>query len=118
MDTEGLDFDVMTATTCQHLVLDKEDVDRYLKGRGGISDYLVDRWESYTRWWTKEDPEKKSWIMWDLAIIEALIHTEWATKKEFDAPSEVSGRVIEAYIDIDVPSMKADFWDTMTEAQL
>ena len=118
LDTEGLDFDVMTATTCQHLVLGKEDVDRHLKGRGGISDYLVDRWESYTRWWTKEDPEKKSWIMWDLAIIEALIHAEWATKKEFDSPSEVSGRVIEAYIDIDVPSMKADFWDTMTAAQL
>ena len=42
LDTEGLDFDVMTATTCQHLVLTKEEVDHHLKGKDRISDYLVD----------------------------------------------------------------------------
>jgi len=104
LDTEGLDMDIMTATTCQHLVFEKEEVDHYLKGKGGIADYLVDRWEGYTRWWTKEDPEKKKWIMWDLAIIEALIHPEWAKKKEFAAPSTIPHRSIEAYIDIDVPA--------------
>jgi len=118
LDTKDLDFDVMTATTCQHLVLEKENVDRHLKGYGGISDYLVDRWDSYTRWWTKEDPEKEKWIMWDLAIIEALIHPEWATKKEFAAPSDTPGRIIEAYIDIDVPAMKEDFWSSVSAESL
>jgi len=118
LETDGLDFDVMTATTCQHLVLEKEEVDRYLKGKSNISDYLVNRWENYTRWWTKEDPDKTSWIMWDLAIIEALIHPEWATKKEYPAPSSTPNRTIEAYINIDVPAMKAEFWRTVAEADL
>ena len=118
LDTKDLDFDVMTATTCQHLVLEKDDVDSHLKGKGGISDYLVDRWDSYTRWWTQEDPEKKKWIMWDLAIIEAIVHPEWATKKEYKAPSDTPGRVIEAYVDIDVPAMKENFWKTMSQSQL
>ena len=113
LDTEGLDFDVMTATTCQHLVLTKDEVDHHLKGNGGISDYLVDRWESYTRWWTEEDPEKKSWIMWDVSIIEALIHPELAEKRPFKAPSNTPSRVIDAYIDIDVPAMIDHFWTSV-----
>ncbi len=113
LDTEGLDFDVMTATTCQHLVLTKEEVDQRLKGKGGIADYLVNRWESYTRWWTEEDPEKKSWIMWDVAIIEALIHPESAEKRPFKAPSNTPSRVIDAYIDIDVLAMKENFWNSV-----
>ena len=110
LDAEGLDFDVMTATTCQHLVFSKQEVDHHLKGRGGISDYLVDRWDSYTRWWTDEDPEKEKWIMWDVAIIEALIDPETAQKKSFQAPSSTPDRTIDAYIDIDVDTMITNFW--------
>ena len=113
LDTENLDLDVMTATTCQHLVFTKENVDRLLKGKGGISDYLVDRWDSYTRWWTEEDPEKERWIMWDVAIIEALIHPESADKKSFKAPSETPNRHIDAYINIDVPAMLDKFWESV-----
>jgi len=113
LDTEALDLDVMTATTCQHLVLTKEEVDHHLKGKGGISDYLVNRWESYTRWWTEDDPEKKSWIMWDVAIIEALIHPELSEKRSFKAPSDVPNRMIDAYIDIDVPAMIDNFWNSV-----
>ena len=116
LDTEGLDFDVMTASTCQHLVLTKEEVDLHLKDKGGIADYLVDRWETYTRWWTEEDPEKKSWIMWDVAIIEALIHPELALKKPFDAPSDTPERSIDAYVDIDVGAMKDHFWQSVTSS--
>jgi inosine-uridine nucleoside N-ribohydrolase len=58
-NTEGLDFNVMTATTCQHLVFEKSDVDGHLKGKCSLTDYLVYRCEPYTRWWTDEDPEKK-----------------------------------------------------------
>ena len=33
---------------------------------------LIERWGDLNRWWTKEDPDKKSWIMWDLALIAAI----------------------------------------------
>ncbi|CAH1001828.1 hypothetical protein LEM8419_02736 [Neolewinella maritima] len=110
LDTEGLELDVMTATTSQHLVFDRTDVEQRLKGQGGAADYLVDRWDSYTRWWTQEDPEKAHWIMWDVAIIEALARPELASKEGYPTPPENALREIGIYTEIDVPGMKTDFW--------
>ena len=110
LNSEGLDLDVMTATTCQRLVFDKRQTDRHLKGKGGIADYLVSRWEAYDRWWTKKDPEKRHWIMWDLAIIEALIHPKMAKKSKFATPKENTNRQIGIYTSINVKKMTADFW--------
>lgn len=106
-----LDLSVMTATTSQHLVFDKEMVDKCLKGKGGINDYLVRRWETYNRWWTEEDPEKTQWVMWDVAIIEALAHPEWATTQSFLTPPENTPRQIKIHTSIDTQKMEADFWE-------
>ncbi len=113
LNTEELDFNVMTATTCQHLVFQKTEVDKHLKGKGGIADYLVNRWESYTRWWTQEDPEKKSWIMWDVAIIEALAHPEFSEKKQYLTPEENTQRLIGIHTGINAEAMIADFWKSI-----
>lgn len=115
LDTEGLDFNVMTATTCQHLVFDKNEVDLYLADKNDLSNYMINRWETFDRWWTKEDPKKEQWIMWDLAIIQALIHPHLAVKETFTTPPENTKRYIEAYTYIEVEAMKADFWKTISE---
>ncbi len=115
LDTEGLDFNVMTATTCQHLVFDKNEVDLYLTDKNDLANYMINRWETFDRWWTNEDPQKEQWIMWDLAIIEALIHPHLAVKETFTTPPENTKRYIEAYTSIEVEDMKADFWETMSE---
>ncbi|MRI01787.1 hypothetical protein GH721_14695 [Kriegella sp. EG-1] len=113
LNSPNLDFSVMTATTCQHLVFDKSEVDKNLKGTGAISDYLINRWNTYDRWWTKEDPKKQKWIMWDLAIVTALIHPELAEKAKFITPKENVQRSITIYTNIDVPKMKTDFWKSL-----
>ena len=113
LNTEGLDLNIMTATTSQHLVFKKEEVDFNLKNKGGISEYLINRWETYERWWTKEDPEKKTWIMWDVAIIEALAHPELSKTDDFLTPVENTQRSINIHTEIDVESMKTDFWQSL-----
>jgi len=113
LNTVGLNFNVMTATTCQHLVFDRKSNGKYLTGNSGIGQLLVDRWDSYTRWWTKEDPEKEKWIMWDVAIIEALINESWATKIMLNTPPENTQRKIGIYTAIDVDLMKRDFWSSL-----
>lgn len=110
MTTKGLDFNVMTATTCQYLVFEKSQVFDKLSNRGGMEQYLLDRWNTYDRWWTKEDPDKLSWIMWDVAIVEALIHPELATKSPFNTMQDNTGREIEAYTDINIKAMMSAFW--------
>ena len=106
----------MTATTSQHLVFDRQEVERRLEGDGGVGDYLVDRWDSYTRWWTQQDPEKNHWIMWDVAIIEALARPELATVTHFPTPPENALREIGIYTDIDEEAMEQDFWRVVGEA--
>ncbi|MEM9328477.1 MAG: nucleoside hydrolase, partial [Bacteroidota bacterium] len=110
LNTAGLKMDVMTATTSQHLVFTKVEVDRQLDGVGEVGELLLDRWETFDRWWTAEDPEKRQWIMWDVAIIEALIHPEHATLQVMDTPPENTQRPIGIYTGIDVPAMKSSFW--------
>lgn len=110
LNTNGLDFHVMTATTCQHLVFQKEEVDHHLKGKAGIGNYLVDRWESYDRFWQKTDKEKRNWIMWDVAIIEALAQPTLAKEEIFVTPDDNLKRDIHAYTWIDVDGMKRRYW--------
>jgi len=117
LDYPNLDLTVMTATTSQHLVFEKKRVDKELKAKGALAEYLINRWETYTRWWTTEDPLKERWIMWDVAIIEALAHPEWTTKEVFLTPSENTRRNIKIYTEIDTEKMQADYWEHV-EAQL
>ncbi|MEM9921953.1 MAG: nucleoside hydrolase [Bacteroidota bacterium] len=110
LNLKDLRMDVMTATTSENLVFEKSVVDQRLKGKGGIADYLVNRWETYERWWTEKDPDKTSWIMWDVAIIEALARPDLAERQPFSSPSENTPRSIGIYTKLDKAGMTADFW--------
>jgi purine nucleosidase len=59
LDTVGLDLQIMTATISASLVFQKEVVDQKLKGKSGVWDFLVQRWEEYPA-----STNEKQWIMW------------------------------------------------------
>lgn len=115
LDMEGLDLTVMTATTSQKLVFKKKDVTKMLSASSELGTYLLDRWETYTRWWTTKDPEKKEWIMWDVAIIEALATPDLVTKKVFLTPKENKQRNIIIYTAIDVPKTTGQYWSKIAD---
>lgn len=110
LNSKNLNFNVMTATTCQNLQFDKANTFRNFK-KDSLGYFLANRWENYKRWWTSIDPDQKKWIMWDLSIIEAIIHPEWATKKVFKTPKDNLQRDIQVYTSIDSSMMKKDFWE-------
>ena len=112
LNTPGLEFHNMTASTSKHLVFEKTEVDIHLKSKEGIGDYLVNRWESYDRFWDKSDPEKKKWIMWDVAIIEALANPELAKEQELTTPHDNLQRNIHVYTWIDADAMKKKYWES------
>ncbi len=115
LNTAGLSFRVMTATTSQHLVFYKKEVDTLLKGKGGIGDYLVKRWEDYDRFWQDKDPEKNEWIMWDIAILQALAYPEWVTEETVTTPHDNLSRDIQVYTKIDVKKAKADYHQKLSD---
>lgn len=112
MNATGLDVQVMTASASRELVFEKAQVDAQLKGRGGIFDALVQRWENYllSMTWEPPVPPDKQWVMWDIAILEAFRFPEMAQKMTVPAPLGPPGRTVTVYTDIDAAAMKADLW--------
>ncbi|NBB77560.1 MAG: hypothetical protein GVY02_09290 [Bacteroidetes bacterium] len=53
--------------------------------------------------------------MWDLALLEAIIHPDWATFEPVQAPPENGGREIFMISDIDEEKMREQFWEVMNQ---
>lgn len=101
--------------------LSKNDVDQHLKGKGGVWDLLVDRWETFPR-----TANQKVKVMWDVALIEAILRPELATPVVVGAPIIHDAETVEQYPDnsrrvtvfeaIDADGMAHDFWNAIDAA--
>lgn len=101
--------------------LSKQAVDEHLKGRGGVWDLLVDRWETFPR--TARNQTK---VMWDIALIEAVLRPELATAVVVGAPIIHDANTVEQFPEnprrvkvfeaIDAQGMQRDFWETIDAA--
>lgn len=110
LNTSGLEIHIMTATTSEVLVFDKEETLEYFDNKGKAWEFLVNKWnEKY--------PSYDEWIMWDLAIIEALIDPELAKKEETLTPPENKQRTVKVYTYINKELMIADFYAKVMKYQ-
>ena len=110
LSTKGLAFNVMTATTSGALKFELSTAESYLSGKGGIKEFLQHRWNSFNPYWKEDPADKKEWTMWDVAIIEALIHPENAMKVPFSIPVDNTAKNIIAYTSINAEAMKSSYW--------
>lgn len=114
-------FHMPARSVSVEMVLTKADVDSHLKGRGGVWDLLVNRWETFPR--TAAQPRK---VMWDLALIEAMIRPGLAERVVVGAPRIHDAMNVEQFPDnprkvtvfrtIDETGMARDFWDAIDAA--
>jgi inosine-uridine nucleoside N-ribohydrolase len=101
--------------------LTKQAVDEHLKGQGGVWDLLVERWETFPR-----TAKSQSKVMWDIALIEAILRPELATAVMVGAPIIHDAQTVEQYPDnprqvkvfeaIDAAGMSQDFWQALDAA--
>ena len=104
----------MTATASQDLVFEKAEADRRLRGKGGVADVLLRLWDNYGRGWQRRAaPSKASWVMWDIALIEAIARPELAKAAAVHAPPENLQRPISVWVEIDAAGMREDFLRTL-----
>jgi purine nucleosidase len=101
---DGLELHVMPHTTAAALSFQLADVRRRLAGRSDLYDFLVRRWEQHA------DSGRYTRVIWDLALVEAIIRPTLAREVEVKAPPEDGGRLVSAYISIDADAMRADFF--------
>ncbi len=78
-----------------------------LAGKHELGDFLLDRWYHHL------DGGRKERVIWDLALIEAMINPQWATTKLVTTSRENGNREIHFYQSIDVAKMKTAFFEKL-----
>ena len=98
----GVELFVMPASTLREFYWSKESIDTHFKGRGGVYDYLVDRWE----FWAPTSSQRR---LWDIAVFAAILRPELATQIEI----EQDGYSIKLWTHVNREGMQADYWESM-----
>ncbi|WP_373495368.1 nucleoside hydrolase [Aquiflexum sp.] len=103
LDTENLELHIMPANLCTKLLVTQKDIDTRLKPNDGISNMLGERWNEVNK-------NSNDWIMWDFAIVHAVINPQWTKQVSRKTPPENTPRKIYLYTDINSEAMMEDFW--------
>ena len=113
-DTNGLDvllncrdleLYLMPGNVSKSLVFDrKKSLAKLADEDNATSRILAQRWD--------EVGSQTTHIMWDVALIEALLHPEFATLEKISTPPENVERDIMVYTAIEADKMEADFWES------
>jgi hypothetical protein len=70
-----------------------------------------------TQKWEERFPEFNEWIMWDVALIEAIINPDLVKTEQVLAPPENKQRSVRVYTAINSELMKASYWSGIMKSQ-
>lgn len=103
LNHRDLELFIMPGTVARELVFERQTT---LAKLGNLSHptarILEERWDQVNA--------GDTWIMWDVALVEAIAHPDFATRETFTTPPENTHRSINAYSDIDAEQMKENVW--------
>lgn len=106
LNQKDLELHIMSATTSKVFTFGKKDSFEKQSKMGPLGKQLTDRW-------TEKYPTSNTWVMWDLALVEAMINPELATEQEVSTPPENTQRKVWMYKTIDVEGMRESFWNSV-----
>ncbi|MEM7698428.1 MAG: nucleoside hydrolase [Verrucomicrobiota bacterium] len=106
LNCEGLELHVMPVTVAIDLRFEKDETFQRQAERGKLGQYLSDRWMEHS-------PDSKQRIMWDLALVEAMISPDLATQRKVTTPPENTQREVWIYDSIDSDEMESRFWEAI-----
>lgn len=110
LNRDDVRLHVMPASVAVNLKFNRDDTFEKLSRRGELGQYLIRRWNEHA-------PDQPVRIIWDLALVQAILHPKMATSRRVDTPPENTPRQITVYETIDAAAMQADFWNTFAESQ-
>lgn len=102
-----VDMHVIPVNVAQAMQFEFEETAARLRGVHPLGDFLVDRWFQHL------DGGRKHRTIWDLALVEAMIHPEWAEKVEVTTSRDNGKRKISYYRSIQAKKMRADFFEKL-----
>ncbi|MFK8112312.1 MAG: nucleoside hydrolase [Rubripirellula sp.] len=106
LNQKDLELHVMSATVSKALTFDRDQTFERHTQLGELGQYLTDQWK-------RKFASSKSWVMWDLALVEAMIQPGLATEVQVNTPPENTPRKVWVYDSIDVNGMRNDYWQSL-----
>lgn len=108
LNFDGLDVHVMSATESRIYTFDRDETFRRNEALGPVGQYLTDRWKHHS-------PNAQTWVMWDLALIEAMLDPSQAEETQVDTPPENSPRTVSMYHNLKVQPMRDSYWNAVED---
>ncbi|MEX0323277.1 MAG: nucleoside hydrolase [Puniceicoccaceae bacterium] len=102
-----VEMHVMPHTVALAMDFTYEETEQQLRGKHPVGDFLCDRWNNHL-----DGLRKMRWI-WDLALIEAMLHPEWSEQVDIRTSKDNGNRIIHYYKSIDGKKMKAEFFQKL-----
>ncbi|WP_373524229.1 nucleoside hydrolase [Aquiflexum sp.] len=103
LNTENLELHIMPANICRQLLVSQYDIDEKLSSNEGTQGMLKERWDTVNK-------DGINWIMWDFAILQAVMNPQWTKQVVHPTPPENTPRSIFLYTEINTEAMMDDFW--------
>lgn len=102
-----VEMHIMPLNVAEKMTFTFAETSEQFAGKHELGDFLLDRWNHHL------DGGRKERVIWDLALIEAMINPQWALSKAITTSKENGQREIRFYQSIDVEKMKATFFETL-----
>lgn len=106
LNLDSLDLIVMPLDAAFPLKFQREETYTRLNEKVEIENILEERWKVH-------NPEDKTRVMWDLALVEAYLKPHLAEIQQVTTPPENKSRTIGVYTKIDEVKLAADFWEVL-----
>lgn len=103
LNQQDLEMHIMPVSVAGQYVWERAKTFENLSGVGEIGGYLKKRWETFS-------PSSDTWIMWDVALLQAFLNPSLANEVAVLNPPENTQRAVWMYKSIKVEDMKSDFW--------
>lgn len=103
LNEKELELFVIPGQVSRTLTFNRAETQKRLaRYSNAVSKNLSERWDAVNA--------GSSWIMWDLALVEAILHPQFATLEKGITPPENTQREINIYTGIDAEAMRKEFW--------
>ena len=106
LNCKELSLHVMPANVARPLTFAKESTFERHQKMGELGAHLTAKWKA-------RFDDFENWVMWDLALVEAILHPEFAATREVSTPPENTQRKVMLYESIKVDEMRSDYWSTV-----
>ncbi len=103
LDHPTLELAIMPISTARPYIYRQEETLRALSDDVPAEKMLKDRW-------LETNPQDRTRVLWDLALVQALLRPELASLTTVRTPPENTVREIKIYSAIDVAGMRTDFF--------